>query len=81
MLLIETFMLDPAKLATNCVSANGNMSLRLAEALRRAVRCDIPASIAEPADVRGPQSGWARYRSSPEAVLAFFLAMTISGLS
>ena len=40
MLLIETFMLEPAKLATNCVSASGNMSLRLADALRGVVGCD-----------------------------------------
>src|ERR1700704_6198528 len=38
MLLIETFMLEPAKLATNCVSASGSMSLRLADA-SRAVAC------------------------------------------
>ena len=40
MLLIETFMLEPAKLATNCVSANGNMSLRLAAAPRGVLGCD-----------------------------------------
>src|SRR5256885_5296058 len=33
-------MLEPAKLATNCVSANGNMSLRLAAALRGLLGCD-----------------------------------------
>src|SRR5438105_2110457 len=32
MLLIETFMLDPAKLATNWVRASGNSSFRRAEA-------------------------------------------------
>jgi len=46
MLLIETFMLDPAKLATNCVSASGSISLRLAEALNAAPACDSDGKYA-----------------------------------
>jgi hypothetical protein len=41
MLLIETFMLEPAKLATNCVSASGNINLRRAAAVRGVAPCDI----------------------------------------
>ena len=39
-------MLDPAKLATNCVSASGSISLRLAEALNAAPACDSDGKYA-----------------------------------
>jgi MFS family permease len=52
MLVIETFILDPAKLATNWVSARGNISLRLAAALRGAIPGGIRGSIPGSADAR-----------------------------
>jgi hypothetical protein len=45
MLLIETFIADPAKLATNWVRASGNSSFRRAEASSEGVGADIARPV------------------------------------